>query len=191
MTTLQPLLRKSSQFSVFLRSFVTSAKPSHHNDHKKNHKFLEPNSFIGSWEAPKDPKEAEARLAQLRRDYAKQVKEVRKAYIQEMEFMRLEKQRKDDARREAIRVANEERKKLKAEVAKVKAEERKIALEEFRQTLLKERADKLETWRRMMRKHEEKKKEKRELLHKQSSLWVEEPELEQRILEAMVDTKPL
>ena len=136
MASLQPLLRKSSQLSVTLRSFATTAQPSHHNDHNRNHKFLEPCSFIGSWEAPKNPKEAEARLAQLRRDYAKQVKEVRKAYIQEMELMRLEKQRKDDARREAIRVANEERKKLKAEVAKVKAEERKIAQEEFRQTLV-------------------------------------------------------
>ncbi|KAI9128353.1 hypothetical protein K1719_001346 [Acacia pycnantha] len=191
MATPQPLLRKSSHFSVTLRSFATTAKPSHHNDHKRNHKFLEPNSFIGSWEAPKDPKEAEARLAQLRRDYAKQVKEVRKAYIQEMELMRLEKQRKDDARREAIRVANEERKKLKAEVAKVKAEERKIAQEEFRQTLLKERADKLETWSRMMRKHEEKKKEKKELLHKQSSMWIDESELEKKVLEAIVDRKLL
>ncbi|XP_028804458.1 LOW QUALITY PROTEIN: reticulocyte binding protein 2 homolog b-like [Neltuma alba] len=191
MATLQPLFRKSSQFSVTLRSFATTAKPSHHNDHKRNHKFLEPSSFIGSWEAPKDPKEAEARLAQLRRDYAKQVKEVRKAYIQEMELMRLEKQRKDDARREAIRVANEQRKKLKAEVAKVKAEERKIAQEEFRQTLLKERADKLETWRRMMGKHEEKKKEQKDLLHKQSSLWIDESELEEKILEAVVDTKLL
>ncbi|KAI9128397.1 hypothetical protein K1719_001390 [Acacia pycnantha] len=163
MATPQPLLRKSSHFSVTLRSFATTAKPSHHNDHKRNHKFLETNSFIGSWEAPKDPKEAEARLAQLRRDYAKQVKE-----------------RKDDARREAIRVANEERKKLKAEVAKVKAEERKIAQEEFRQTLLKERADKLETWSRMMRKHEEKKKEMKELLNKQSSMWIDESELEKK-----------
>ncbi|KAI9128373.1 hypothetical protein K1719_001366 [Acacia pycnantha] len=186
MATPQPLLRKSSHFSETLRSFATTAKPSHHNDHKRNHKFLEPNSFIGSWEAPKDPKEAEARLAQLRRDYAKQVKEVRKAYIQEIELMRLEKQRKDDARREAIRVANEERK-LKAEVAKVKAEERKIAQEEFRQTL-KER-DKLETWSGMMRKHEEKKKEKKELLHKQSSMWIDESELEKKVLEAIVDRK--
>lgn len=130
------LFRTSSQFSVSLRSFATTAKPAHHNNHMQNHKFLEPNSFLGSWEAPKGPKEAEARLAQLRRDYAKKVKEVRKEYICEMELMMLEKQRKDDARREAIRVANEERKKLKAEVAKVKAEERKIAQEEFRQTLV-------------------------------------------------------
>lgn len=136
MATLRSLSRTSSQFSTSLRSFATCAETSHRNSHLQNHKFLEPNSFLGSWEAPKDPKEAEAKLAKLRREYAKQVKEVRKEYIREMELMRLEKQRKDDARREAIRVANEERKKLKAEAAKVKAEERKIAQEEFRQTLV-------------------------------------------------------
>ena len=126
----------TSQFSTSLRSFATTAKPSHYINHLENHKFLEPNSFLGCWEVPKDPKEAEAKLAQLRRNYAKQVRDVRKEYIREMELMRLEKQMKDDARREAIRVANEERKKLKAEAAKLKAEERKIAQEEFRQTLV-------------------------------------------------------
>ena len=77
------------------------------------------NSFFGSWESPKDPKEAEAKLAQLRRDYAKQVKEVCKEYIWEMELMRLEKQSKDEAKKEAIRATNEKWKKLKAEAAKV------------------------------------------------------------------------
>lgn len=51
--------------------------------------------------------------------------------------MRLEQQRKDEARREALRLANEEKKKLKAEAAKVRAQERKVALEEFRQTLVR------------------------------------------------------
>ena len=119
-----------------VRSFATSAKPSHHNDHRQNHKFLEPNSFLGSWQAPKDPKEAEAKLAMLRRDYAKQVKEVRKQYIREMELLLIEKQRKDEARREALRVANEERKKLKAEAAQIRAQERKIAQQQFRETLV-------------------------------------------------------
>ena len=53
-----------------------------------------------------------------------------------MELLRLEKQRKDKARREAIRAANEGRKKLKGKVAKVPAQEWKIAEEEFRQTLV-------------------------------------------------------
>lgn len=114
------------------RSFSSTAVPVARN----NHQFSEPNSFIGSWDAPKNPKEAEKKLAQLRRDYAKQVKEMRKGYIEEMELMRLEKQRKDEAKKEAVRLANEERKKLKAEAAKVKAEERKVAEEEFRKTLV-------------------------------------------------------
>ena len=82
---------RSSSSSSMVRSFATSAKPSHHNDHRQNHKFLEPNSFLGSWQAPKDPKEAEAKLAMLRRDYAKQVKEVRKQSIREMELLQIER----------------------------------------------------------------------------------------------------
>ncbi|BFG15405.1 hypothetical protein CerSpe_016790 [Prunus speciosa] len=174
-----------------LRSFSTSTKPSHHNSHQQNHQYTDPNSFIGCWEAPKDPKEAEAKLAQLRRDYAKQVKEVRKEYIQEVELMRLEKLRKDEARKEALRLQNEERKRLKAEAAKVRAQQREVAEQEFRQTLLKERAEKLENWKMKEKMREEKKKEKNELLRRQSSLWINEPELEKKILEAIVDTTPL
>lgn len=118
------------------RRFFSSIASSHNNSHKDTHKFLEPNSFVGSWKVPKNPKEAEAQLARLRREYGKQVKEVRKDYIREMELMRLEKQRQDEARKEATRVANEKRRKLKAEAAKARAEERKIAEEEFRQMLV-------------------------------------------------------
>lgn len=50
--------------------------------------------------------------------------------------MRLEKLRKDEARREALRLQNEERKRLKAEAAKVRAQQRQVAEEEFRQTLV-------------------------------------------------------
>ncbi|KAJ9159557.1 hypothetical protein P3X46_025060 [Hevea brasiliensis] len=171
------------------RFFSYIANSSHNNTHKNTHKFLEHNSFIGSWKAPKNPKEAEAKLTRLRRVYAKQVKEVRKEYIGEMELMRIEKQRQDEARKDAIRVANEERKKLKAEVAKARAEERKIAEEEFCQMLLKERKEKLEYWRMVQQKLGEKKKEKNELLRKQSSLWIDEGQLKERIQEAMIDTK--
>ncbi|RYR68820.1 hypothetical protein Ahy_A03g015290 [Arachis hypogaea] len=52
-----------------------------------------------------------------------------------MELLQIEKQRKDEARREALRVANEERKKLKAEAAQIRAQERKIAQQEFKETL--------------------------------------------------------
>ncbi|KAI8003337.1 hypothetical protein LOK49_LG08G02343 [Camellia lanceoleosa] len=175
-----------------LRSLSTSAAAtSHHNNHQSSHQFLEPNTFLNSWKPPKDPKEAEAKLLQLRRQYAKKMKEVRKEYIQEMELQRLEKQRKDDARREAIRIANEERKAAKAATKKAKAAEREAAEEEFRKTLLKERTEKLEYWRMKENKIEEKKKDKNELVRRQSSMWINEPELEKKILEAIVDTTPL
>ncbi|KAL4397010.1 hypothetical protein AHAS_Ahas01G0149100 [Arachis hypogaea] len=72
----------------------------------------------------------------LRRGYAKQVKEVRNLYIHEMELLQIEKQHKDEACREAFRVANEERKKLKAKAAQIRAQEHKIAQQEFRETLV-------------------------------------------------------
>ncbi|XP_010532773.1 PREDICTED: golgin subfamily A member 6-like protein 22 [Tarenaya hassleriana] len=168
-----------------------SAEISHHRHHQETHKFLEPECFIGSWKAPTDPEEAQKRLAQLRRDYAKKVKAVRKEYIHEVEMLRIEKQRKEEARMQAMRVANEERRRLKVEAAKLRAEERKIAEEEFRKTLMKERAEKLENWRMKERAREENKKEKQELLRRQSSLWVEHNELEKKILEAIVDVSSL
>lgn len=56
---------------------------------------------------------------------------------------------------------------------------------------LKERAEKLENWKMKEKMREEKKKEKNELLRRQSSLWINEPELEKKVLEAIVDTTPL
>lgn len=56
---------------------------------------------------------------------------------------------------------------------------------------LKERAEKLENWKMKEMLREEKKKEKNELLRRQSSLWIDEPELEKKMLEAIVDSKQL
>lgn len=106
------------------------------NLHQQNHKFLPPSEYLNSWKPPRDPKEAEAKLALLRREYARKVKEVRKDYIQEMEVLRLEKLRKAEAKKEALRIANEERKAAKAAEKKAKAEERAIFEEEFRRTLV-------------------------------------------------------
>ncbi|KAK4784474.1 hypothetical protein SAY86_018842 [Trapa natans] len=186
------LLRKTKQTSKAIRHLCTSsAATTHHRQPPQNHKFLEPTNFLGSWEAPKDPKEAEAKLAMLRRQYAKQVKEVRKEYIKEVELIRLEQQRKDEAKREAIRVAREERNKLKAAEAKVRAEERKIAEKEFRQMLMKERSEKLENWKMKEKTRDDKNKEKRQLIHRKSSMWIDEDNLEKSIFQAIVDIKTL
>ncbi|CAH8299343.1 unnamed protein product [Eruca vesicaria subsp. sativa] len=180
----RPSLTKHS-----LRSF--SSEATHHRNHQETHSFLEPERYIGSWEAPKDPKDAERMLEQLRRDYAKKVKVYRREYVHEIEMLRVEKQRKDEARLLAERAANEERRRLKAEAAKVRAEERKIFQDEFRKTLMKEREEKLEFWRTTGLKREEKKKARKKLLHEQSSLWIEPKELEKKITEALVDSTTL
>ncbi|XLR61810.1 hypothetical protein HN51_005099 [Arachis hypogaea] len=141
----------ASANTTIVRSFTTT---SHHNNHLQNHKFLDSNTFLESWQPSKDPKEAEAKLAMLRRDYGK--------------------------------VANKERKKLKAKTAQIRAQERKIAQQEFRETLLKERAEKPENWRMKVKKHGEVMVEKKELLHRQSSMWIDEANLKAQILESIV-----
>ncbi|XP_043707494.1 golgin subfamily A member 6-like protein 1 [Telopea speciosissima] len=198
MAATRPIFRSASSspsvkfvLAQTLRFKSTSTTPSHHNQHQLQHEFSTPNEFLGSWKPPKDPKEAEANLAQLRREYAKQVKELRKEYIYEMELHRQEKQLKDEAKREAIRLAREERKAAKAAMAQARAAERKAIEEEFRQTLLKERAEKLEYWRSREKRVKDRKNEKKELLHRQSSMWVDEQELEKKILEAIIDMTPL
>lgn len=188
------IAQRSAMRMIHLRrcsSVSTHAKPSHHKEHSRNQEYLKPTSFIGSWEAPKDPKEAQAKLAQLRRDYAKQVKDIRKQYIYEMELQRQEQIRKEEARREEILRQREERKKSKAAAAKIRAAERKAVEDEFRQTLMKERVEKLEYWKRRQQAIEEKKNIKKELIRKQSSTWIDEDKLEGIILERIIDTNPL
>ncbi|KAK2993279.1 hypothetical protein RJ640_022118 [Escallonia rubra] len=191
MAALRHLLRSPTTKTLkSLRSLSTSA-PSHHNYHQRNQQYLTPNDYINSWEPPRDPDEAYARLAQLRRDYADKVRQARKGYIEEMELMRIEKRRQDDAKMEALRIANAERKVAKDAAKKARAAERAVEQEQFRQALSKERAEKLELWRMRSKQVEEKKKEKNELVRRKSSIWIDESELEKKILEAIVDTTPL
>lgn len=115
------------------RNFSTTT---HHIDHQRTQEFLPAENYLNSWKPPKDPKEAQSKLALLRREYAKKVKVVRKKYIREMEFQKLEKLKRDEAKKEALRIANEQRKAAKEAERKAKAKEREVAEEEFRQTLV-------------------------------------------------------
>ncbi|XP_076883811.1 uncharacterized protein LOC143532725 [Bidens hawaiensis] len=188
MATSRLLLRSPTLQTIFtVRSASTAVTPSHHNDHHRNQEYLSPSNYLNSWKQPKDPKEAQAQLHQLRREYAKKVKAVRKEYIHEMELMRIEKQRKDDIKKEALRIESEERRAAKTAEKKAKAAERQVAQEEFRQMLLKERAEKLEYHKKREQKFLEKKKEKNELLRRKSSQWIDENELEKKILDAIID----
>ncbi|XP_058070793.1 beta-mannosyltransferase 1 [Magnolia sinica] len=181
-----------------IRAMMRSSSPSRiiqairfKNTLSQPHEFSKPTDFLGSWEAPKDPREAEKKLGLLRRDYAKQVKELRRQYWYEMEFQRQEKQLKDEADRESIRRAKEERKAAKAAMARTRAAERKVFEDEFRETLLKERREKLENWKAKEEMREHKKSEKKELLRRQSSMWIDEEDVEKKILEAVVDMTAL
>ncbi|XP_068666897.1 uncharacterized protein [Aristolochia californica] len=196
MVVIRPCFRSSASSSEILKTFIgikTRSFSSHSPFHrcKQPQEFAEPCDFLGSWERVEDPKEAEEKLAILRRDYKKQVKELRKQYIYEVELQQQEKQRKDEANKEKIRLEKEARKAEKAAAAKTRAAEREVAEAEFREMLLKERAEKLEHWRAMEAKREQKKKEKHELLCRQSSMWIGENELDKKALEAVCDIRPL
>lgn len=56
---------------------------------------------------------------------------------------------------------------------------------------MRERADKLENWRMKEKTREDKSKEKRELLRRKSSLWIDEGKLEAEILKAITDVRTL
>ncbi|KAH6832641.1 hypothetical protein C2S53_006428 [Perilla frutescens var. hirtella] len=189
------LLRRVPSESAAFRHFstaptaTTSSESSH--AHRNQHEFLSPSSYINSWKTPRNPKEAAKQLAFLRRDYARKLKEVRKEYINEMELQRFEKLRKDAAKKEALRIANEERKAAKDAKKKAEAIERQAAQEEFRHMLMKERADKLEYWRMREKKIEEEKKEKKELLRRQSSKWIDESELLKTTMEYVLSPDKL
>lgn len=126
------ILKPTLTQTLSLRFNSTSTHSTH-----QDHTYTDPNSFIGSWTAPADPKVAQAKLTGLRRDYAKKVKELRLQYIHEVELQREDKRRKDEAKREAARRAQAEIKASKAAAAQARAAERKVFEEEFRQTLVR------------------------------------------------------
>lgn len=138
-----------------------------------------------------DTREAWARLERLRKGYAREVGELRRQYAYEAQLLEAERQRKAEARAEAARVANEERKAAKAAAAQTRAAERRAFELDFRQALMKERAQKLESWRNKEKLKAQKKTEHRELLRRQSSVWVSEDKMEKKILEAIMHTTPL
>uniref|UniRef100_A0ACD5YC64 Uncharacterized protein n=4 Tax=Avena sativa TaxID=4498 RepID=A0ACD5YC64_AVESA len=157
------------------------------------HDFSKPSEYLGSWEpsAAEDPREAWARLDRLRKGYARDVRDLRRQYAYEVQLLETERQRKEEARAVAARIANEERKAAKAAAAQTRAAERRAFELDFRQALMKERSQKLESWREKEKLKAQKKEERRELLRKQSSMWVSEDKLENKVLQAILHTTPL
>ena len=187
----------SSRPHHLLRRFHASARAL---SRAEPHEFSQPSDYLGSWaeRAPAtvaagggDTREAWARLERLRKGYAREVGELRRQYAYEAQLLEAERQRKAEARAEAARVANEERKAAKAAAAQTRAAERRAFELDFRQALMKERAQKLESWRNKEKLKAQKKAEHRELLRRQSSVWVAEDKMEKKILEAIMHTTPL
>ncbi|XXG44772.1 hypothetical protein AAC387_Pa02g0035 [Persea americana] len=63
--------------------------------------------------------------------------------------------------------------------------------QDFQSRELKERSEKLELRKAREAMMEQKRNDKNELLRRQSSMWVDEHDLEKKILEAIVDTTSL
>ncbi|XP_073134180.1 uncharacterized protein [Henckelia pumila] len=191
------LLRRPLSKTLILRHFstspaaaaaTTSETPSCRRNH---HEYLPASTYINSWKPLRNPQEAAAHLDFLRRDYARKVKQMRKVYIEEMELQRVEKLRMDEAKKEALRIANEERKAAKDAKKKAEAIERQAAEEEFRQMLAKERLEKLEYWKMREREVGERKREKKELVRRKSSMWIEESDLVKISMETFIETSAL
>jgi len=148
-------------------------------------------SFMGSWKPTDNPGLAKSRLVKLRKNYEKEVKELRKQYFYEMEAKKLEDQVKREAELERMKVAREERKAAKRERSQLLATQRQQQSQEFREMLQRERAKKAEIRMRKEKSLEQKRAREKELIWKKSSLWIDEKDLDRRIVEAMVDTTPL
>ena len=69
--------------SLFCHTFSTRT-----SQHCENHKFLSRKSFLGSWEASRELKEAKAQLAWLQREYTEQVMGAQEESIREIEAMK-------------------------------------------------------------------------------------------------------
>ncbi|KAG6435403.1 hypothetical protein SASPL_100276 [Salvia splendens] len=140
-------------------------------------------STTNSWKPPRNPKEGNRQLALLRRDYGRQLKQIRKDYINEMELQRIEKLRKDTARKEALRIANEEGDWPRTRRRRQRPSRGRLLNRssgrcwKIARIQMKERAEKLGHWRMREKKIEEQKKEKKEILRRQSSKWIDEPDL--------------
>jgi hypothetical protein len=132
----------SSRPQHLLRRFHASAQALSRVD---PHEHSQPSGYLGSWgeSAPAtgaagggDTRQAWARLERLRKGYARDVGKLRRQYAYEAQLLEAERQRKAEARAEAVRVANEERKAAKAAAAQTRAAERRAFELDFRQALV-------------------------------------------------------
>lgn len=124
-------------------------------------------------------------LQDLRVQYKQRVSSVRKQYQAEMERRKAAKATHDKKQREQLQLAKEARLRLKKERSAQRAlevEEEKRVLQE---QLAKERAER-QVYRKLMDlKVEDRRQRKRDVIRQQSGTWVNEKDLEERIVEAI------
>jgi hypothetical protein len=126
-------------------------------------------------------------LTVMRRDYEKQISELRKKFAADEERKRKEKRQVELITRERIVVEKEKRLVLKKEKSQIRAVEVAEEMQSLRAKLEEER--KARAARRQFREKRFLRmiaKEK-EGVRQQSSMWIEEKDLERRILDALVD----
>ncbi|KAG0610946.1 hypothetical protein M758_7G102700 [Ceratodon purpureus] len=126
-------------------------------------------------------------LAMMRREYEKQMSELRKKYAAERERKEKEKRQVELVTRERIEAEKVKRLALKKEKSAIRAVEVAEEMKALRARLEEERKA------RAARRHFREKRflrlvaKEKDSVRNQSSTWIEEKDLERRILDALVD----
>lgn len=126
-------------------------------------------------------------LAMMRREYEKQMSDLRKKFTADEERRKKEKRQMELITRERIMVEKEKRLALKKEKSQIRAVEVAEEMKALRARLEEERKS-----RAARRQFREKRllrliSKEKEAVRQQSSMWIEEKDLERRILDALVD----
>lgn len=144
-STLSYLLRRAHhhhdhhRLHLSLRSLTTKIDHPSKYGPPRPHEHTKPSTFLSTWKDPpptSDPRDALRRLEDLRKDYSRKVSACRKEYMYEMEMQRQEKIMKEQAKRDASRVAREESKAAKKETDVARLEKHNAFREELKLTLV-------------------------------------------------------
>lgn len=126
-------------------------------------------------------------LAMMRREYEKQISELRKKYAAEEERKRKEKRQVEVVMRERIAVEKEKRLVIKKEKAQIRAVEVAEEMKILRTRLEEERKAKAARLQFREKRQLRLVAKEKEGVRQQSAIWIEEKDLERRILDALVD----
>lgn len=125
-------------------------------------------------------------LEGMRVKYEKRVSSIRKTYARQLEKKKTAKAKYDMKQREEILLAKEERLRLKKEKSAQRALEVQNEMQLLQAKLARERAERALRHKEKDKKLEERRQKEIDLIRQQSGTWIEEKDLEVRIIQALV-----